>query len=343
VIADELLAALRARLGDAVAYAESPVQLGGGFYTANYRFSLVQAPEGWDAPLVLRLFPAHAPDGLDSWEAAVQAFVHDGGGVPVPAVLLHDPESTIAGRRWFVMQLLPGAPAMGGTDLRHLAGGIRRLLRDLPRQTAGVHLALHRLDPSPLVDQFGERASIRRWLGFVDQPNARAGPHPLEPGAEWLVRNEPAPRSQPVLCHGDTWGGNLLVQDGVVTGVIDWTVATVAEPALEIAFLTTALSLAPVAMPRPLQRVAQRLGRRIAAAYRSVYEAGSDADLSSAPYYEALRCLLELSGVVAYRETTARGLTYDSPRPTWDAIADQMVDYFDTRTGVRLTLPAAVH
>lgn len=29
----------------------------------------------------------------------------------------------------------------------------------------------------------------------------------------------------------------------------------------------------------------------------------------------------------------ARGLTYDGPRPTWDAIADQMVTYFEQRTG----------
>ena len=95
-------------------------------------------------------------------------------------------------------------------------------------------------------------------------------------------------------------------------------------------------------MPRPIQRVAQRVGRRLAAAYRSVYESGSDADLSSVPYYEALRCLLELDGVVSYRTTMARGLTYDSPRPTWDGMADQMVTYFEQRTGVRLVLPPPI-
>jgi hypothetical protein len=41
--------------------------------------------------------------------------------------------------------------------------------------------------------------------------------------------------------------------------------------------------------------------------------------------------------------TVARGLTYDSPRPTWDGIADQMVSYFEERTGVRLVLPPPVH
>ncbi len=291
--------------------------------------------------MVLRLFPNHAPEQLDAWEAAVQTFVHD-CGVPAPAVALREPGSTIEGRRWFVMELLPGSPAMEGTNARQLVGGLRRMYRDMPRQTAEVHLALHRLDPTPLVDSFGELATIERMWAHITKPTDDDRSHPLAPGHEWLMRNVPQQRSPLVLCHGDSWGGNLLVDHGEVTGLIDWTLATVAEPALEIAFLTMALSLAPVAMPRPIQRVAQRVGRRLAVAYRSIYESGSDADLRSVPYYEALRCLLELDGVVSYRTTKARGLTYDGPRPTWDGITDQMVAYFEQRTGVRLVLPPPV-
>jgi aminoglycoside phosphotransferase (APT) family kinase protein len=339
VVADELRARLSDAIGNAVEYAEPPVRLSGGFYTANYRFSLQEASARWSAPMVLRLFPTHAPDHLDAWEAAVQTFVHE-RGLPAPAVVLREPGSTIEGRRWFVMELLPGSPAMEGVGARQLVGGVRRLFRDMPRQTAGIQLALHRLDPTPLVDAFGELATVERWwvntASAADDPAARF----LQPGIEWLMGNVPEPRSSLVLCHGDSWGGNLLVADGVVTGLIDWSVATVAEPALEIAFFTTALTLAPVAMPRPIQRVVQRLGRRLAVAYRSVYESQSDVDLTSVPYYEALRCLLELNGVVRYRTTVAQGLTYDSPRPTWDGIADQMVAYFEQRTGVRLALPA---
>jgi aminoglycoside phosphotransferase (APT) family kinase protein len=342
VIADELLARLRVGIGDDVEYAEQPVQLGGGFYTANYRFSLKGRPAGWSGPMVLRLFPKHAPDQLDAWEAAVQTFVHD-RGVPAPAVALREPGSTIEGRRWFVMELLSGSPMMEGINARQLLGGLRRMFRDMPRQTAEVHLALHRLDPTILVDSFGTLATVERWWDHIATPTDDDRSHPLGPGVEWLTRNVPEPRSPLVLCHGDSWGGNLLVDDGEVTGLIDWSVATVAEPALDVAFLTTALSLAPVAMPRSIQRVAQRVGRRLAAAYRSVYESRSDADLSSVPYYQALRCLLELSGVVSYRTTVVRGLTYDSPRPTWDGIADQMVTYFEQRTGVRLALPPPVH
>ncbi len=341
MLADELLVHLRAGVGDGVEYGEQPVRLGGGFFTANYRFALKEGPPGWNGPLVVRLFPNHAPDQLDAWEAAVQSFVHR-GGVPAPAVVLREPGSTIEGRRWFVMELLSGSPAMEGIDARQLIGGLRWMRRDMPRQTAEVHVALHRLDPTPLVDSFGELATVERWWAHIAGTTDDLRSHPLRPGVEWLTLNAPEPRSPLVLCHGDSWGGNLLVDDGQVTGLIDWTVATVAEPALDVGFLTAALSLAPVAMPRPMQRIAQRVGTRLAAAYRSVYESGSDADLGSMPYYEALRCFLELDGVVTYRTTVARGVAYDGPPPVWDGIADQMVNYFEQRTGVRLVVPPLI-
>jgi hypothetical protein len=96
-------------------------------------------------------------------------------------------------------------------------------------------------------------------------------------------------------------------------------------------------------MPRPLQRIVQRVGRRLARAYRTAYQSGSDADLASTPYYEALRCVNELRHVVAYRRARASGQEYDSPRPTWDSIADQMQTFVEQRTGLSLVLPPPVH
>jgi aminoglycoside phosphotransferase (APT) family kinase protein len=336
VVAEELLARVRAAIDCDIEYAEAPVRLGGGHYTANYRFSLNGAPASWARPMVLRLFPAHAPAGQDAWEVAVQTFVQD-SGLPAPAVVLYEPETTIAGRRWFVMELLPGSPAVAGTGVGELIAGLPRMVRVLPRQTAEVHLALHRLDPAPLVAAFGESATYGRWLTGLEKSLAADDEHPLHPGWDWLTDNQPEPRSTLVLCHGDSWGGNLLVDHGRVTGIVDWTVAVVAEPALEVGFLTAALSLA-AGVTRPLQHISRAVGRRLAAAYRSSYESGSQADLHAIAYYQALRCLLELNGVVAYRNAVRHGLSYDGPRPAWDATADQAVEYFKARTGVAIAL-----
>jgi aminoglycoside phosphotransferase (APT) family kinase protein len=123
--------------------------------------------------------------------------------------------------------------------------------------------------------------------------------------------------------------------------VLDWSVATIAEPALDVGFTAMSMSLAPIDAPRPVQRVASRLGGWLCQRYLRAYQAETDADLSAQPYYEALRCAIELSGVAAYRLAEAKGEPHDFPRFAWVAIADQMVEYFRARTGVTLELPPA--
>jgi aminoglycoside phosphotransferase (APT) family kinase protein len=271
----------------------------------------------------------------------VQSFVHD-GGLPAPEVTLHDPGTTIAGRAWFVMELLPGRPATDGVDLWSMARDARATVRELPALAASVHLSVHRLDPQPLVDRFGTQATLERWWTSLSSVEGK-GRSALGPALDWLQANVPTPRAPCVLCHGDTWGGNLLLDDdGGVTGIIDWSVATVGEPALEVGFLRMALSLAPVGLPRPIQHLVQRMGRRVARTYQACYETGSGADLGSIPYYEALRCGIELQNVVDFRTAAAGVATYDAPRPSWDSIGGDMVDYFEARTGVRLQIPAPV-
>jgi hypothetical protein len=64
--------------------------------------------------------------------------------------------------------------------------------------------------------------------------------------------------------------------------------------------------------------------------------------VAARPYYEALRCAVELGNAASYRLAVADGRGDDQPRPTWDPITDAMVHYFRVRTGVELTMPAPV-
>ena len=129
--------------------------------------------------------------------------------------------------------------------------------------------------------------------------------------------------------------------DGL-TGVIDYTVATVAEPALDVGFTSMSLSLAPIDAPAPVQRLAAVVARAMCKRYVAGYARATGADLSNQRYYEALRCATELTNVVAYRRAHARGEEYGAPRPTWDAIGDRMVAFFRERTGVTIALPPRV-
>ena len=75
--------------------------------------------------------------------------------------------------------------------------------------------------------------------------------------------------------------------------------------------------------------------------YVRAYQRETGTDLSNQHYYEALRCASELTGVVAFRIAQTKRQPHDVPRPTWDSITDQMIDYFHDRTGVTLKLPAS--
>jgi aminoglycoside phosphotransferase (APT) family kinase protein len=343
VLAGELLDAVFTEVGRAdVAYAEPPVRLSGGFFTENHAFRLTGAPPPWDGPLVVRLFPSSAPSDFARREAAVQGVLVD-QGFPAPRVVLFDDAARLMGRHFFVMERLPGRPMVGGIRVRELIGSGWRLFTRLVEVTASLQARLHRLDAAPLLQQLGDvPAGVERWFVRLET-QAQSGFDGLKEGLEWLVDHQPPPVPRPAICHGDLWGGNILTEGDRVTGVLDYTVATVAEPALDVGFTAMSLCLAPIDAPRPIQRVAARLGRTLCNSYVRAYQGETDAELSNQSYYEALRCASELTGVVAYRIARAKGEQHDVPRPTWDSITDQMVDYFRERTGVTLKLPASVH
>jgi aminoglycoside phosphotransferase (APT) family kinase protein len=208
----------------------------------------------------------------------------------------------------------------------------------MTKELAEIQSALHALDPGPLVAALGDLpAGVERWLALLDEHAADRAPE-LCVAAQWLNKHQPTP-SRVAICHGDMWGGNLLYEGRRLTGVIDWSLATVADPALDVGFTAMALTIAPVEGGRTLQRIVTRVSREVSRRYVSAYLAHSGADLSDQPYYEALRCALELVDVITHRRALAEGLQRDAPAPTWDRASDRMVEYFEARTGVRLELP----
>ena len=341
VLADELLLGLGRVIerGD-LAYSEAPAVLSGGFFTENHAFQLADVPPPWNGPMVVRLFPVVVSDDAVRREAVVQREL-GAAGFATPAVLHFYPDARIDGRRYFVMQRMPGRPLMGGIRARALLRDGPGLLRRLVRVTADQQANLHAIDPAPVIAALnGTPATIERWFDEL-QRLIDSGGVGFAAGLRWLVAHRPAERARPVVCHGDLHPGNILVDDdGAVTAVLDWTVATIAAPVLDVGFTTMALSLAPVDMPQPVQRVVSRFGRGIADRYVRAYSARTGSDLSNRPYYEALRCALEVGHAASYRLATADGRGHEQPRPLWDSIADTMVRYFRVRTGMQITMPA---
>ncbi len=337
VLDEELLETARAVTGRAdLGYGERPTRLSGGFFTENLAFRLADAPRPWDGPLVVRLFPSEAPPDLARREATVQR-VLSAQGYPAPAIVWFDDAARLVGRRCFVMRRLPGRVMLGGISLRELLTSAPKLLRNLVEVTASAQAWLHRLDAAPLVEALADLPTgVERWferLAVFDD---------LAAGLEWLVTHRPADGTRPVVCHGDLHPGNILVDGSRLSGVLDYTVVTVGEPALDVGYTTMSFDLTPVDTPAFVQRVVARFGAGIGRRYVASYARETGADLSNQRYYEALRCAGELTNVISYRLALLNDEPHDAPRPTWDSVAPQMVEYFRVRTGVTLRLPPPV-
>ncbi len=341
MLSDELLEAVRTNLGSTeVDYSEPPQRLEGGFFTENHAFALRNAPPPWDKPLVVRLFPSVAPSDSAIREAAIQG-VLVGQGYPAPNVVLFDDDARLDRRRFFVMERLPGTVVLGGVKLNEIARAGWLLAVRLPSMTASLQAWLHRLDITELSNRLGDiPAGIERWFAVLGE-QVRSEFQGLRAGLEWLVDNQPRPTARLSLCHGDLWAGNILTVGDRVTGVLDYGVATIGEPSLDVAFTTMSLCIAPISASPPVQRMAARFGSWMARRYVHAYVGQTGADLSNQRYYEALRCIIGLSAVVSYRLVQGTCRPQDIPRPTWDAVAEPMVGYFRTRTGVTLELPPA--
>jgi len=279
-----LLAHLRSALAaPALHFAEPPVPLTGGFDTEILTFRLRGAPPAWSVPLVLRVFRPHHDPMLVRREQTVQNTAAE-AGYPAPRVLMATPEAGPMGAPFLVMQRLPGRPLIDAGPL-----GMDRVLVD-------IQARLHALDPAPLRHALGEAITFERYLDAMERRIVAGALTGLAPALRWLRSHPPRPTA-PVICHGDLHPRNVLVQDGRVTGVLDWPNALIGDAAFDVASTRLILRFVPPALAAgpPLSWLA-RLGQPVLARrYLAGYRRQRPIEPARLAYYEvaaALRALV---------------------------------------------------
>lgn len=275
---DRLLARLRADL-DApdLAYAEPPAALPGGSEAHTCTFRLAGAPPEFAGPLVLRLCrPAYGSTRLLR-EARVQDAVAR-AGYPAPRTLLVSDDGAALGGPFLVMERLPGRTVTGDGPL--------------PDAFAEAHLALHRLDPEPVIRALGTRetpAGAVDPADTVDVFRMRAGLQlKFLPAVEWLAANRPAAPVRPAVCHGDFHPLNVLFRAGRVSGVLDWVGCTVGDPVGDVA--ATAVLLGVVGR----HVLASPEAGRLEAAYLEAYGAHAPLEPDRLVWHRVRRCIAGL-------------------------------------------------
>jgi aminoglycoside phosphotransferase (APT) family kinase protein len=321
VIGDaRLLAALRAASGDARAeFAESPAPLPGGFETTTLAFRLQTDGPGWGRPLVLRMFDRPTTQQAVLAEVAAMR-VARAGGVPVPEVVAVWPTASTIGAAAIAMERL-----RGGTLLDDLfPTGLPKLVPTIARLQAQLH-AIELADA-----ETRDVPTYQDQLAMLGNRIESARLDGLSEGLAWLHERAPRPASL-VLCHGDFHALNVISDHGTVTGVIDWSLVTLAEPELDVGSTRILMAYAPVAagVLSGMIRVFQRhvLARRYLRRCRAL----RPLDDARVRYYEAFRCLRALVWAAEQREpgAVARETPWSSPK-----VSQRLARHFRDVSGV---------
>lgn len=351
-VADSLLGVLRDATGaEELAYAERPQQIMGGADTRIFAFQLANAPATFAGPLILRLFAEDDDPSRARWEAAVQNAVA-GMGFPAPPVLVAESDISRLGAAFIVMRRLPGRPMLQARTLTGVLREAVRLVVSYPAILAEWQLRLHALDAGQLLrvlEAEGRTEGEPREAGVsprsvtpegqLDRLAERIERVPLDGlrGAlRWLLEHRPNDPPRPVICHGDFHPINVLMEHGAVTGVVDWSMATVADAAFDVANTRVLLAIAPLEVPAAVDSVASVVRRMVVRRYYGAFLAHRAVDARSVRYFEALRCLLELAWV-GERRAAGAGMhrnPWGSPRSV-----GKLISHVRLLTGIAPDLP----
>lgn len=197
---------------------------------ANRNFYVdARSPEGRPLKCVVKLFQGERDfiARLARTEYAALGWLHQQGS-PVPAPLFLDEEGALLGGPALVTAFLPGAPVMSPP-----------YPPDWGKQMAQTLASLHAFPCHPAEQPFLRDANANT-LWFL-----RSG---AVPG--WMARDSDGERVwravaglrptlvpvTPCRIHTDFWAGNLLVEDGIITAVLDWGEAGYGDPGSDVAY-----------------------------------------------------------------------------------------------------------
>jgi aminoglycoside phosphotransferase (APT) family kinase protein len=157
--------------------------------------------------------------------------------VRAPRALWFEPSGAVLGCEFYVMERLSGTVYERGVpdEIRRNPALVNRMCESLARQIAAIHTV--DLGASGL-DRIGNGVRyLDQELEHWSSEMARWQRGPL-PALHRLVAvlHDQKPRSgpNPTLVHGDCKPGNFAFDDGEVTAVFDWEMATVGDPLADI-------------------------------------------------------------------------------------------------------------
>lgn len=205
--------------------AQDLTRLTGGATMESWQFSI----SGKD--YVLRRAPSLEFIAERPMSHASEAFVIETArkvGVTAPEVLTVLEETDGIGSG-FIMRALPGTSNPKEIlEMKDAATILAEVARDLAR----IH-SIRRVDLPADVPVMDYRSAIADLRAQFEEAG---GDRPIIAlGLKWMEENCPDP-CEPILNHGDYRMGNLLAEEGHLTGVLDWELSHFGDPHEDLAF-----------------------------------------------------------------------------------------------------------
>jgi aminoglycoside phosphotransferase (APT) family kinase protein len=342
-IMDALLSHLRAAFtNEALAYAEQPSQITGGFDTTIYSFRLSGASGEWSRPLILRLFRPDTEPERPRFERAVHNAVAS-LGYPAPRVLHMHEQLDPLGGAFLIVERMPGRIML---DLFFRPN---RRWFSLDRITARMHARLHSLDAATFeravladgvsLDQLDVSRNLEWQREYLERLELPGFPNAIR----WLEQSAPAAPERRSILHGDFHPLNILMDRGEVSGVIDWPWASIGDPAFDVGATIAIFSHGPLDVPGFVRPPIDWFRRRFVADYLREYQKQRPLDMDAVRYYEALRCFGFMAEGGEHLLAKAGRLDLPiKPNPFGDRRQlEGIARRFEEITGVKVELPTA--
>jgi aminoglycoside phosphotransferase (APT) family kinase protein len=200
---------------------------------SGFTYYVTVEDEGSAQRYVLRLPPpkARIAGTADVMrQGRIMAALHE-AGLPTPAVPIICPDPIVDGRPFVLMEQVDGArieqteKEQKPIDIATHAVGVLKRLQALPLDQTGIG------DEDPI----GLQVEMMRWAMLMQRAPEELTTRAGELGG-LLAAQIPVERL-PTLVHGDYHYGNMLFRGPEVVAVLDWEIAEVGQPLLDLGCL----------------------------------------------------------------------------------------------------------
>ena len=315
-ISEKLMEYLQDQLGDSsLSFQSNPERILGGYETIIYGFQLNNAPNDLSHPLILRVYPPGSHPNQAISEMIVQNALVE-MGYPAPKVRFVHTDTNVFAGIFIIMDRIIGEQMITAPPFR------------VPELLAGAHVQLHRIDSSGVMEKLAEAGidldniSLKGRLTWLER---QIGPGKLEwlmEGLDWVLDNTPIEPSRLSICHGDFHPLNIIVHQGVVSGVLDWSGFLVTDPAYDVGSTKVVIEIAGPSVVSGLDFDA--MTKR----YTDLYREEIPLEMEYIDYYEAYRCLR------AFREGATGQAVWTHPD-----ILRRLTNRFQEITGIKIKPP----